>query len=160
MVSAAFLGLSRQPPKDLLRSLSELDLPSLTVTEVEQHLASLVAASGNRIPTDMTRSLLDRTHLPRQLDAETARGSDHPADALRRVAQALLSRDLAGAQNVATLLIIGRIGRMPSLVDQANAKGLAVQTFLATATAVQWFAGRVLRWSSATKVGTKRPRRL
>jgi DNA-binding GntR family transcriptional regulator len=125
LLSAAIGRLRPAPPHDLLQTLSALDAaPGAPVTELEDLLAALTAAADNRVQSEMMRTVIDRTHLPRKLDAATASGLDHPAGALRAIGRALLDENPDGAVAAARHLVEGRIARLPGLVDQANARGL------------------------------------
>lgn len=77
--------------------------------------------ADNVLMADLFKLNLDRTHLIRRIDMESVSGTDQSAQTLRALAQMVRKGEIAAMVAGVRLVVDGRLQRLPSLVDKANA---------------------------------------
>jgi DNA-binding GntR family transcriptional regulator len=145
LLMASIASHSQARGEGLLRSLAELapaalerdDSAEYVAAQVETMYVGLAEAGGNLVRLDLTRQMIERTHLVRVLDLRAREVATVTLEAMRGIARALLAHDPSTAGRLGRETLQSRIGRLARLVGEANAQA-ATSTFPDDGSARRW----------------------
>lgn len=124
LLTASIRSANGDLPARLLNTLASLkDVPgdpadlAQTLEVVHRDLAE---ASGNDVLAEVSRTMIERTHLVRRLDMQAPEAAGETIATLRVLGPALLAGEVDKAVGLIRDILDGRLRRLPMLVKEAN----------------------------------------